>query len=154
MALGIFEYDAGNSEFNVVSEDGAQTNPVQSSHDGTNGEIVEKKLYLRNDNTNFYYENITLETRPARKVRVGDPNYPEAFIGFKVINQDIQPTESEWLAVESGNMEVFDNIGSETEGDTAYKPFWVQISFPAGIRVQTIIDVSLSLDRKESPVSP
>jgi len=148
----IYEFDEDNSEFNSISKNGLQTNPVQTTHNGTDGQVVERKLFLRNDDTNFYYSSVILVPLPARKVRVGDINYPEAFINFKVIVQDEQPTESEWLAQESGNTAIFNGIGDTNDGDTSFKPFWIQIGVSPGTRVQTINDISIHLDAEENAV--
>jgi len=152
MSLDIYEYDQENSVYNKISANGLQTNPVQTTHNGTDGEIVEKKLFLRNDNENFYYTDITLTAVPPRKVRVGDINYPEAFIGFKIVEKDDQPTENEWLAIESGNEANFVVIGDSSTGDVSYKPFWIQVSIPVGTRVQTISDVSIHQDAEQNAV--
>lgn len=152
MSLGVYEFDEDNSTFEALSIDGLQTRPVQYTHDGTNGEIVETKLYLRNDDANFYYTNISLQTVPGRKVRVGDLNFPEAFIGFKIIVQDGQPTESEWLSVESGNEADFADIGSASAGDISYVPFWTQVNIPVGTRVQTVNDVAIHLESEQNAV--
>lgn len=152
--LDIYQYDQDNSQFNKVSKNGLQTAPVQTVHDGTNGETVEAKLYLRNDDDTLYYTDISLVPLPARKVRVNDLNYPEAFITFKIIAQDGQPTVSEWLSVESGNTITFDDIGAEGLPDISYKPFWVQITIPAGTRVQTINDIVIHKESKSNPVTP
>jgi hypothetical protein len=152
MSLSVYEFDDDNSQFLTISKNGAQSNPVQTTHNGTDGQVVEKKLYLRNDDTDSYYTTITLVPTPARKVRVGDINYPEAFINYKIIVQDEQPTESEWLAVESGNTATFADIGTTLASDTSYKPFWVQVGISAGTRVQTISDVALHMDAEENAV--
>jgi len=152
MALLVYDYDTNNSLFNQISKNGLQSNPIQTTHNGTDGQIVEKKVFLRNDNVNFYYNNILLKSIPARKVRVGDINYPEASVGFKMIAQDSQPTKSEWLAQESGNTISFSGIGTTSAGDTSYIPFWIQIIIPAGTRVQTINDISINLDAEENAV--
>ena len=73
-------------------------------------------------------------------------------MSFKIIVQDNQPTESEWLAVESGNEAVFPNIGDTLLADTSFKPFWIQIGIPTGTRVRTINDVSIHLDSEENPL--
>lgn len=152
MALNLYEYNEDNNQYTAISEDGLHTNPIKSSHDGTNGEIVEKKYYLKNTDNNFYYTDITLTSIPSRKVKVGDINYPEAFVGFKILNQDTQPTENEWLSIKSGNEVILADIGNASEGDISYKPLWIQIQIPTGTRVQTIRDISISIQAKENPV--
>ena len=152
MSLDIYSYDEDNSIYNRISKDGIQSNPIQTVHNGTEGEVVEKKLYLRNDDPNFYYTSIKLKGVPPRKLRIGDINFPEAFIGFKIIEKDTQPSENEWLAMESGNEVALSPIGDTSSGDTSYKPFWIQVSIPVGTRVQTIADVSINLEAEQNPV--
>ena len=150
--INIFQYDQDNNSYHVVSRDGLQMSPIQTSHDGTNGEVIEKKLYLRNDDVNFFYTNILLTPYPARKTRVGDVQYPEAFIGFKIIVGESQPNKNEWLAVESGATTPMADIGDTDAGDNAYKPFWIQIEVPPGTRAQTINDVAVNVQADENPV--
>lgn len=150
--LSIYEYDTDNARYITISKDGLQTSPVQTSHDGTNGEVVEKKLFLRNSNTDFFYTDISLTPVPARKTRVGDIQYPEAFVGFKIIVQETQPTANQWLAAESGETVDFEDIGNSSQGDNAFKPFWVQIEIPPGTRAQTIVDISINVEADENPV--
>ena len=150
--INIYEYDSDNAEYKTISMDGLQTAPIQTSHDGTNGEVVEKKLFLRNSNTDFFYTDIILSPFPARKTRVGDVQYPEAFVGFKLIIQEVQPTQNQWLAVESGSIVNFDDIGDNAQGDNGFKPFWVQVEIPPGTRAQTINDVAINVQADENPV--
>lgn len=150
--LSIYEYDADNAQYITISKDGLQTSPVQTSHDGTNGEVVEKKLFLRNSDTNFFYTDISLTPFPSRKTRVGDIQYPEAFVGFKIITQEVQPTANQWLAAESGDTVDFEDIGDSSQGDNGYKPFWVQIEIPPGTRAQTIVDIAINVQADENPV--
>ena len=152
MSLFLYEFDEDNSEFLEVSKNGLQTSPIQTTHNGTDGQVVEKKMFLRNDDTDSYYTNIRMSPVPSRKVRVDDINFPEAFIRYKIIIKDEQPTESEWLAIESGNEVGFENIGETSGADTSYKPFWVQVGISPGTRVQTINDVSLFLDAEQNAV--
>jgi len=152
MALNLYEYDEDNNQYLQISEDGLHTNPIKTSHNGTNGETVEKKVYLKNEDANFYYTDIIVTSIPARKVKVGDINYPEAFISYKIINQDSQPTENQWLSIRSGNEVEMEDIGDASAGDTSYKPIWIQVGIPTGTRVQTIRDVSISLQAKSNPV--
>jgi hypothetical protein len=152
MSLLIYEYDEDNSEFLEISKNGLQSRPIQTTHNGTDGQVVEKKLFLRNDNEDYYYTSVIVYPIPSRKVRVGDINFPEAFIRYKMIIKDEQPTESEWLAIESGNQISFPGIGDTNTPDTSYKPFWVQVGIAAGTRVQTINDVSIHLEAEENAI--
>lgn len=152
MSLDIYEYDSDNNQYLLISEDGLQTRPIQTTHDGTNGEVVEKKLFLRNDDELFYHNNIRLKPTPDSKVRVGDINFPEAFIGYKIIFKENQPSKSEWAAVQSGDEAFVTNIGTTDVPDTAYKPFWIQVAIPPGTRIGALRDVSIFLSAEENPI--
>jgi hypothetical protein len=152
MALSLYEYDKDNNQYLEISQDGLQTRPVQTTHNGTNGETVEKQLFLRNNDDNFYYTGIQLIPTPATKVRIGDVNFPEAYIGYKIIVKDTQPTKSEWSATQSGDTAFITNIGTTDLGDTAYKPLWIQVTIPPGTRIGALRDVSISLRAEENPL--
>jgi hypothetical protein len=151
-SLNIYEYDSANNQYLLISQDGLQSRPIQTTHDGTNGEVVEEKYYLRNDNENFYFNNIFLQATPASKVRVADINYPEAYIGFKIIFKETQPTKSEWAAVQSGDIAFLANIGNTDQADTSYKPFWIQVAVPPGTRIGALRDVSIELKAETNPI--
>lgn len=152
MSLSIYEYDKDNNQYLEISQNGLQTRPIQTTHNGTNGETVERQLFLRNNNDNFYYSNIRLKSIPATKVRIGDVNYPEAYIGYKVIVKDTQPTKSEWAATQSGDLAIITNIGTTDLADTSYKPFWIQVMVPPGTRIGALRDVSIELLAEENPI--
>ncbi len=152
MSLQIYEYDKDNNQYLAVSENGIQTRPIQTTHDGVNGEVVEKKLYLRNNDDGFYFNSISLKASPDSKVRVGDINFPEAYIGYKIILKENQPTKSEWAATQSGEEALIDNIGTTDIADTSYKSFWIQVSLPPGTRIGASRDVQLNLEADKHPI--
>lgn len=152
MSISIYEYDKDNNQYLEISQNGLQSRPIQTTHNGTNGEVVEKQLFIRNDDENFYYTNIRLTPIPANKVRVGDINYPEAYIGYKIIVKDTQPTKAEWAAAQSGDITNITNIGTTDLADTAYKPLWIQVSIPPGARIGALRDVSIELEAEENPI--
>ena len=152
MSLAIFEYDEDNNQYLQISEGGLQTKPIQTTHDGTNGEVSEKKLFIRNSDNTLYYSNIQLQAKPDSKVRVGDINFPEAFVGYKIIYKETQPTKSEWAAVQSGNEEIITTIGTTDLADNSYKPFWIQVSIRAGTRVGAIRDVNIEVIAEQNPI--
>lgn len=152
MSLSLYEYDKDNNQYLRISEDGLQTRPIQTTHNGTNGEIVEKQVFLRNDNENFYFTNIELTAVPATKVRVGDVNFPEAYIGYKIIVKNTQPTKSEWAATQSGDVAVITNIGTTDLADTSYKPLWIQVTIPPGTRIGALRDVRIQCDAEQNPI--
>jgi hypothetical protein len=152
MSLSLYTYDKDNNQYLPISENGLQTRPIQTTHNGTNGEVVEQQLFLRNDDEDFYYSNIRLTSIPASKVRVGDVNYPEAYIGYKIIVKNTQPTKSEWSSNQSGDTSIITNIGTTDLADTAYKPLWIQVTIPPGARIGALRDVSIQLLAEENPI--
>lgn len=152
MSLDLYEYDSDNNQYLMISKDGLQSRPVQTTHDGTNGEIVERKLFLRNDDENLYYTGISLKPTPDSMVRKGDINFPEANTEYKIIFKENQPSKSEWAAVQSGDHAYLDNIGTTDIADNAYKPFWVRVGVPPGTRIGAIRGISIDLDADENPI--
>jgi hypothetical protein len=152
MALDVYTFNTDTSNFEKHSKNGLLTDPVQTTHDGTNGETVEKKLFLRNDDTNFFYTNLTLQPLPQTKTAVDDINFPEAFVTFKIIVQNEQPTENQWKSVASGSVVTFPDIGATGSGDDSYKPFWILTAVPAGTRVGNLNDIFIQLNGEDNPV--
>ena len=162
MSLDIYEYDASNNSYVLISQDGLQTRPVQTTHNGTTGEVVEKQLFLRNSNELFYYTNIALKSTPASRVKIDDPNHPEAYISYKIITKDIKPsgeawkinppTKTEWAAAISGDAVPCLDIGTTNEADTSYKSFWIQVSIPSGTRIGALKDISIELTAEANPL--
>ena len=150
--LNFYEYDEDNNTYIQKSEDGLQTNPIQTTHDGANGEVVEKKLFIRNTDNSVYYTAIRLQAKPDNKVRVGDINYPEAYIQYKIIVKETQPTKSEWASVQSGNEAIIDNIGTTDAADLSYKPLWIQATISSGTRVGAINDIYIQLLAEQNPL--
>lgn len=152
MSLFICEFDEDNNTYKKISEDGLQSNPIHTTHDGTNGQIVEKKLFIKNENNQRYFTGISIQARPEEKVKVGDLDYPEAYIGYKLFFKENQPSKSEWASVLSGNKMHIENIGTTDTADLSYKPFWIQVSIPEGVRIGAIRDVYLELIAEENPL--
>lgn len=150
--LKIYSHDEGNSEFIPHSKNGLFTAPIKTSLNGSQGESEEKKLYIRNSDSNTYFTAVDITGAPAARVRVGDPAYPEANIGVKLLLKDTEPSENEWLAVEAGNTITIDEVGDINTADTSYIPFWVKIELPPGTPVQNIADVKLHAEFLSSPL--
>lgn len=152
MSLQLYEYDKDNNQYLATSENGIQTRPIQTTHDGVNGEVAEKKLYLRNSDDGFYFNSISLKATPDAKVRVGDANFNEAYIGYKIIFKENQPTKSEWAATQSGDAALIQSIGTTDASDTSYKSFWIQVNIPPGTAVGALKDIQLSLEADQHPI--
>lgn len=150
--LKIYTFDEANNEFVPHSKNGLFTAPIKTSLNGSQGESEERKLFVRNSDANTYFTAVTIKGAPSTRVRVGDPAYPEANITLKLILKDTQPSENEWLAVESGNEIVVDNIGDTDNADNGYIPFWMYLALPSGTPVQNIADIKLNTTFLSSPL--
>lgn len=152
MSLDLYEYEKDNVQYLKISQEGSQTRPIQTTHNGTNGEVVEKQIFIRNENQNFYYTNVRLTPYPPEKVKIGSSEYPEANIGYKIKVKSTQPTKDEWDAIKSGDTAVIPAIGTTDSSDNLYKSVWIQVSVPPGTRIGALRDISIECDAEENPI--
>lgn len=121
--------------------------------DGRIGGIVNRKIYLRNDNQNLFYTNISV--RPLDSDDDRDiTNESSGGWFWKLAQQDLNPLSAEWNEIEPANtITISNNIGSSQRADIAtFVPIWVQVSVPRGQDVQTIKSVALRIIAKENLV--
>lgn len=79
-------------------------------------------------------------------------NYPEAYIGYKIIFKENQPSKSEWASIQSGDNTFLSNVGTTDLADTSYKPLWIQVTIPPGTRVGALTSVSINLSYEQNPI--
>ena len=129
-----------------LSQDNTFTNPFALAFDGTVGQIIEKRLYVRNSNNVKSYESITLEP-----VHLSDINIlNEPGFSWKMIAGDEQPIQDQWNLVSTGNQILIPDIGDNISSDTnTYEPFWVRIEVPKGASVKTHQGVKLKISATE-----
>lgn len=145
MPLGIYEKVA-ESRYVAYSNDGDQTNPVTTSHDGRNGDTFEIQLYLKSDDSHTY-TNISI--KPISKTSDDDiglgSNSGTSGWGVKLLeNPSHTPTENDWDSVEYG--EQIDYASSVSiASNTTIIPFWYRIESPRGINVQNKNNIALQL---------
>jgi len=120
--------------------------------DGRIGGSIDRKLYVRNDNLERWYSSIAVTS-----VDTGMPIAGGGTEGWawRLLEKDIAPTTEEWLVEDPGNtVSLTDNIGSATEGDTrTYLPFWVRITIPPRVQVQTLTGAVLRISATEGLVT-
>jgi hypothetical protein len=105
--------------------------PIITTHDGILGEVVERKLYVRNDDPDEWYSNITIV--PISNVSPNEVDGISTGHGVKLFEGDIQPTEAEWEATDYANTLSLSELGEAGSGDTStYLPFWYRVEVPAG----------------------
>jgi len=159
--LKIYTYDAEGSAFLPLSE-GDFTKPAVTTHNGTDGEVIVQKLYLRNDDANSYYKSVSLTHGPAAQVSPANTNK----FSFLLLSGDREPTADEWASVTSGNALTsvldplvpetgnpqnfhFPEIGTSSAADLNYYPFWRRVSVPRGTPIRNHTTIKLVLTNEE-----
>jgi hypothetical protein len=138
MSLLLYKYDPLTNSYTAISQS-TFTNPIRSNHDGLKGEIVEQKLFIRNNDGTLYYTDVVI-TPTALSTNI---NSGTSWL-VKLYNGNDKP--SDWSVISSGASITLDDIGSVSSGDTNYKPFWLYIKAPQGTKATTIDDISLTID--------
>ena len=143
MSLNIYE-QTGPSSFKQFSKDAEQLNPVHTTHNGREGEVVERLLFLRNNDISLFYTNITLQPFDGQ----GDDDTIEVVTGWAVkLNPGSQqPTENEWDAITPGSSINMSGVGAPSAGDdSTFFPFWYRIKVPRFTRVQNKTDIAVRI---------
>ena len=141
MALKFYESVGSTTPYSV---DGLFTNPQIISIDGRTGGIVEKKLYLRNDDNAKAYSNIQLTFYQSG----GDIDYRDGSEGFSMKGKtgNTRPTAAEWVTISANNTVTFSDIPDTV----TYLPVWIRVQIPAKVSVQHIDNVSLKITATEA----
>lgn len=133
MALRIAK-DAGLT--NVVSIDGAQTNPITSQHPIA-GSTVEQKLFLFNNDSTKRYEGITIDPT--------DATAPDDS-GMIYLAPDNAGVAGTYLAASAAL--TMANVSDSNAG----KAFWVKVVAPAVATTQNKTDIKLTINFTEFAV--
>lgn len=159
MALDIYR-EVSTGTYAVYGIDGAGDDhlPIITTHDGVLGEVVEVKLFIRNDDPTEYYQGITVT--PISKTSPDDTIGTESGHGVKLyrrgtLSTDLQPqpTEAEWAAIDYGAFVSFPNIGQAASGDdSSYLAFWYRVEVPAGSPADNKDNITLRLSYTAYPV--
>lgn len=150
--LVITQEDEITGELKSLSFDGAYTSPFFMSLSGDVGGAFDKKMYLRNDDSTKYYDSVSLVGKPLKLVSRGNPLYPEAPFKLKLIQQDTQPSESDWAQVEAGNSLSIGNIGTYSSANTNAISVWARLEVPSNMRQQELRSISITLNYEENNV--
>lgn len=144
--LDVYESADPATAFTVSGNFG---NPFTAAFDGVLGEVIERKLYVRNDDSLYYYENITVQAIDGGDDIVDGSGTTEGY-SWKLYPGDQQPLEEQWDLTTAGASISLADIGSLGNPDTTtYLPFWVRISVPAGAPVEAYNSVLLRLSFDE-----
>jgi len=141
MGLGV--YDGEGTQF---TEEGSQVTPITTTHRGNEGESVELLLYLKNNDSNQWFSDITIKSI--------DTSLPDDTLGDKGTGWGIklfqgaeQPSATKWASIRYGNNIKMDDVGSLGSPDTStLLPFWYKITSPPEEDVRTKTDIKLQVD--------
>ncbi len=146
MALRIYLQPKDTTKFSI---NGEHTAPFSVAIDGRASGAIEYQLYLRNDDIEYWYTDISV--RP-----VGTATWPvDGTRGYswKLKEGFIKPTQKEWDMIESGNSITFSDIGVSSYGDiVSYLPFWVRVEIPKADKAYTVKDITIQIRFTESAV--
>lgn len=148
--MGLRLYSEASNPASVLSIDGAFTAPLFIGQDGRSGGIIERKLWVRNDNAAKWYDTITVTPvdTAGGSVVDGTDGY-----SWKLMAGDTQPTSAQWAAVVEGDPISIADIGAVATPDiSSYRPFWVRVEIPKNAPVSTFTDVQLWIDADEQNV--
>lgn len=149
--LTIQKYNPISHSYRSISTNGAQTYPLTTKHDGFNGETVEKKLFLRNDDSTVYYLAVTVIPQSTDSDIVITGDSVDNWI-VKLYEGDSRPNTAQWAGVIAGDPLVIGGIGGSNNSDTDYHPFWIMIYVPKGTRVQNTTAIRLHVTYSEATV--
>ena len=143
MTLSIYDSPVATANF---STGGTFNNPMRHAVDGRVGGVIERLYYVRNDNSNRSYTDITLKavSSVAKDIVSGADGY-----SIKLSKGSTQPTDQEWDTVDGGNTITWTSI---TEDTLLYNPFWLRIEVPKGAPVDTVISSFFRISGTESVV--
>jgi hypothetical protein len=145
MSLGIYTSANPNTS---ISEDGDHTSDFLASFNGRLGGVQEKQIFVRNDASDKYYENIALSMFSDETGSV----YFDGSIGYvwKLYAGAVVPNELQWQAILPNNSISLADLGNNLLADTStYLPVWVRIEVPKNQPVQTILDIRFKLNADE-----
>ena len=147
MSLGIYNDTIPAAE---LSQDGDFTDPFSVVMDGLVGGSFESRLYIRNDDTAYYYVDTTLTPTDSAGASIVDGT--DGF-SWKLRAGNTQPTTTEWNAITAGSSIELNDIGSSGAPDiSTYLPFWIRVEIPKNASTSTYRDVQLKINSTQNDV--
>lgn len=144
--MGLLIYDTPEPSA-YFSADGLFNNPLLNAFDGVLGGTVNRRLYVRNDDSAKSYTGITLAPVLIEGYNIinGSNGY-----GWKLMVGETQPLDEQWSLISFANTISIPNIGTALVSDTAtYMPFWLRMIVPAESPVASYSNVKLRLNYTE-----
>lgn len=145
MGLGIYLSADATQD---LSENGSFERPFALSFDGRTGGTKQARLYIRNNDDRYYYQNITVglvDTGPNNII-----DQPSEGFSWKLAAGDTQPTENDWRNTAGATTITLTDIGASGSPDTStFLPFWVYVEVPPGLDVGTFDTVRFTITADE-----
>jgi len=157
MALNIYTEPKSTTKLSI---DGEQDAPLSIALDGQAGGGMDFKLYVRNDDTTKYYNNITIAPIDSSGGWLVAPVYVDegettvlldkGFV-WRLKEGEIKPVPEDWCAITAGNtLTLSDTLGTTIVGNTTiYLPFWLRVEIPRRENAATIKSIVLRIQATE-----
>lgn len=131
----------------ISTFDDTEYKPVSFTFDIKKGGTLQRRLWIRNDDSKVYYKSIKLtaiDTNKIGSVVTGSLNRQD--FAVKLITGDKKPLEADWRATSKGNTISLADLGKSTRSDVvSYLPFWIRIEVPTNTQVDTVKTVHFKL---------
>lgn len=145
MALGIY---LSASTTDKLSDANTFENPFSLTFDGRTGGVKQVKLYVRNNDPLYYYENLQIGLTDSGPQPI--INQPTDGFVWKLSAGNTQPTKNDWANTAGATVITLPDIGSVGTPDTStYLPFWVLVQVPPGLDVGTFDTVRFTIGADE-----
>ncbi len=148
MSLHIYPNELPDSAF---SQSGNFDNALAVAFDGVAGGVLEKRLYVRNNNNGFYYTGI--QVQPVSLSGTDIVTGATAGFSWKIKEGDGQPLQVEWDLVTAGGAISLVDLGSAGTPDTStFLPFWLRIEIPANTNIQVFENATLRITATQNVI--
>jgi len=123
--------------------------PFTVTVDGRIGGIQDHKIYLRNDDASYWYDNVSVslsDTSPSSHVDSTQEGWY-----WKLSQRDIELTHEEWTAITPGTtLTLTESIGNSQLGDVVtFIPIWVRVAIPRGQDIETLTTITFQITATE-----
>lgn len=128
-------------------------NPLITVHDSLYGEYKLHRLYLANDSSLHYYENVVLSVRmTVDETELEEGVVSSSGILYQLIQREEEPTLELWERVPLTSRIVLGNIGTVDAADTSFIPFWLRVYAPGSNSLISIEEASIVVTAIERAV--
>ena len=128
------------------------TQPFTITFDGRIGGIIAKQVFLRNDDIEKWYKDITVVAVNTAGNNLVDGTRDGYF--WKLAKSDRELTLDEWALISPGNtLSITDEIGTDSFGDLiTFLSLWVLVVTPSDQSITTNKSILLRINTTEAAV--